>query len=166
MSEETIGPGKYVALTYVIEDRSGIVLEQHEVPIGFVYGSDTELIGGVHEAVAGCKIGDRVAVDVPPEQGFGERDESLTFVDDIKNVPQEFQQIGAEVEMQSDAGESRTFYVAAIEDGQVTLDGNHPLAGKSLRVHVTIVEVRDAWPGEAEELGVRAQQQKPPPTIH
>ena len=165
MSEETIVPGKYVALTYVIEDKAGTVLEQHDVPVGFVYGSDTELIGGAHEAVAGCKAGDRVAVDVAPEQGFGKRDESLTFVDDIDNVPQEFRRIGVGVEMRSDAGESRSFYVTSIENGRVTLDGNHPLAGKPLRVRVTIVEVRDAWPGEAEAPGIHAQQLKRT-TIH
>ena len=166
MSEETIGPGKYVALTYVIEDQTGAVLEQHDLPIGFVYGSDTELIGDVHEAVAGCKVGDQVFVDVPPEQGFGEREESLTVVDDIDNVPPEFRHIGAEVELQSDAGESRSFYVSAIEDGQVTMDGNHPLAGKPLRVQVTIVEIRDAWPGEAEESGIHADEKQRPRTIH
>ena len=45
MSEQTIKPGKYGALTYTIVDEHGVVVEQQDLPLGFVYGSDTELIG-------------------------------------------------------------------------------------------------------------------------
>ncbi|WP_242445831.1 hypothetical protein [Chromatium okenii] len=45
--------------------------------------------------------------------------------------------------MQNEAGEVRTFIVTAIADGKLTVDGNHPLAGKSLVVHIRIQEVRE-----------------------
>ena len=79
-----------------------------------------------------------------PESGFGARDPALTFTDDIENVPPEFRRLGAEVEMQNESGETKTFYVTKIEDGRLTVDGNHPLAGKTLKVQVKILEVRDA----------------------
>jgi FKBP-type peptidyl-prolyl cis-trans isomerase SlyD len=166
MTEETIQPGKYVALTYTIEDEQGQVVEQHDMPLGFVYGSDTELIGGMDEAVAGKRAGDQVEVGVPPEQGFGARDPSLTFTDAIDNVPPQFRQVGAEVQMQNDQGETKSFFVTRIEDGQVTVDGNHPLAGKQLIVRVTITEVRDARPGEEQVSGIHAVQMQGPPTIN
>ena len=166
MTEETIQPGKYVALIYTIEDEQGQVVEQHDMPLGFVYGSDTELIGGMDKAVAGKRAGDQVEVEVPPEQGFGERDPSLTFTDTIDNVPPQFRQVGAEVQMQNDQGETKSFFVTRIADGQVTVDGNHPLAGKQLTVRVTITEVRDARPGEEQVSGIHAVQMQGPPTIN
>ena len=50
----------------------------------------------------------------------------------------------AEVQMQNESGEAKTFYVTKIEDQKLTVDGNHPLAGKALKVQVKILEVRDA----------------------
>jgi FKBP-type peptidyl-prolyl cis-trans isomerase SlyD len=166
MSDETIQPGKYVALTYTIVDDSGEVVEQHDVPIGFVYGSDTELIGGMEKAVAGKQVGDQVEVRVSADEGFGPHDPDLTFTDAIENVPPQFRQLGAEVQMQNAEGEAKTFYVSKIEDGQLTVDGNHPLAGKDLTVRVTITEVRDARPGEEQTSGIHAVQMPGPPTIN
>jgi FKBP-type peptidyl-prolyl cis-trans isomerase SlyD len=85
---------------------------------------------------------------VAPEDGFGAHDPNLTFTDDIENVPPEFRRLGAEVEMQNEAGDVLNFYVTKIEDGKLTMDGNHPLAGKKLMVRVTIKEVRDPTPAD------------------
>ncbi|MCB1724599.1 MAG: FKBP-type peptidyl-prolyl cis-trans isomerase [Chromatiaceae bacterium] len=166
MSDETIRPGKYVALTYTICDDAGNVVEQHDTPVGFVYGSDTELVGGMDRAVAGKRQGDQVEVEVSPEQGFGERDPNLTFTDRVENVPPQFRQLGAEVQMQNDKGETRSFFVTRIEDGELTVDGNHPLAGKCLTVRVTIAEVRDAQPGEEKVSGIHAVQMPGPSSIN
>jgi FKBP-type peptidyl-prolyl cis-trans isomerase SlyD len=56
--------------------------------------------------------------------------------------------------MQNDAGEVKTFYVTEIEDGQLTVDGNHPFAGRSLRVKVRIKEVRDPTQRELSRDGM------------
>lgn len=166
MSDEIIQPGKYVALTYSIFDDKGDLVELHDMPIGFVYGSDTELIGNMDKAVAGKRQGDQVVVDVPPEQGFGDYDTNLTFTDDIDNVPPQFRQVGAEVQMQNEQGETRSFFVSRVEDGQVTVDGNHPLAGKHLTVRVTITEVRDAQPGEELMTGIHTTETPGPHDIN
>ncbi|MCB1660825.1 MAG: hypothetical protein KDI39_21605, partial [Pseudomonadales bacterium] len=59
-----------------------------------------------------------------------------------------------------------SFFVTRIEDGQVTVDGNHPLAGKELMVRVTITEVRDARPGEEQVSGIHAVQMPGPASIN
>ena len=166
MSDDIIQPGKYVAVTYTILDERGNVVEQHDMPIGFVYGSDTELIGNMEKAVAGKRQGDKVEVEVSPEQGFGERDPSLTFTDKLENVPPQFRQLGAQVQMQNDKGETRSFFVTRIADGELTVDGNHPLAGKNLLVRVTITEVRDAKPGEEQVSGIHTVQMPGPTSIN
>ena len=166
MSEEIVKTGKYVALTYAILDDQGKVVEQHDVPLGFVYGSDTELIGGMDKAVRGKRAGDEVEVKLSPEDAYGERDPSLTFTDDLENVPPQFRRIGAEVQMQSETGEVKSFYVIDICDDKLTVDGNHPLAGKALTVKVRIAEVRDARPGEDKVSGIHAVQAPTHPTIN
>jgi FKBP-type peptidyl-prolyl cis-trans isomerase SlyD len=153
---DVVQRGKLVTLTYSITDDAGNLLEQNDLPVSFVYGSDTELIGGVDAALLGKRAGDSVTAEVPPESGFGAHDPSMTFTDDIENVPHEFRRLGAEVPMQNEAGEQRTFYVTRIADGRLTVDGNHPLAGKTLRVHLRIHEVRDARPEDALNTGIHA----------
>ncbi len=156
MSKEIVQPGKYVTIRYSIVDDQGRVVEQHDLPVGFVYGSDTELIGGLDQAILGKRPGDVLEVKLSPQDAFGEHDPSLTFTDDIENVPPQFRRVGAEVQMQNEAGETRTFYISKIEDGKVTVDGNHPLAGKTLTVRVEVLEVRDAKPGEELTSGIHA----------
>jgi FKBP-type peptidyl-prolyl cis-trans isomerase SlyD len=156
MSDDVVSNGKYVALSYTMLDAQGQVVEQHDLPVGYVHGSDTQLIGDMDKAIAGHRAGDEVELMVSAEQAFGHRDETLTFTDDLDNVPSEYHRIGAEVQMQNDLGESRTFYVTRIEHGKLTVDGNHPLAGQDLTIRVKIHEVRDAHPGEAQFSGIHA----------
>ena len=144
MSAQVIKPGKFVSLTYSIADTDSNLLEQNDIPVNYVHGGDTELIGGMDRAVAGKAAGDSIEMTVPPEDGFGPHDPSLTFTDDVENVPPQFRRVGAEVQMQNEAGEAKTFQVIRIEEGKLTGDGNHPLAGRILVVRVKILEVRDA----------------------
>lgn len=153
MSRESIRNGKFVSLTYSIADSEGKVLEQNDIPVSYVHGGETELIGGMDQAVVGKAAGDQVEMLVQPEDGFGPHDPDLTFVDDLENVPPQFRQLGAEVQMQNEAGETKTFHVTRIEDGKLTVDGNHPLAGKTLKVRISILEVRDARMADMNPAG-------------
>jgi len=65
--------------------------------------------------------------------------------------------LGAEVQMQNEMGEIKSFFVTKIEDGKLTVDGNHPLAGKELKVHIKILEVRDATREDAMTIGIPGQ---------
>ncbi|SDX39832.1 FKBP-type peptidyl-prolyl cis-trans isomerase [Thiocapsa roseopersicina] len=143
MAEQLISAGMLVALTYRIEDGQGNILEQTDIPVSYIHGGQTELIGGMDAAVDGRRAGDEVELVLGPDQGFGPRDPDLTFTDAFENVPPEFRFVGAEVQMENEVGETRQFQVTRIEGGKLTVDGNHPLAGKTLRVHVRIEEVRD-----------------------
>ncbi len=162
MSNEIIKTGKFVSLTYSISDTTGNILEQSDLPVNYIHGGETELIGGMDKAVAGKSPGDEVLISITPEQGFGEHDPDLTFTDDIENVPAQFRQLGAEVQMQNEDGDAKSFFVTKIENGQLTVDGNHPLAGKNLKVKVKILEVRDATPEDAMHIGTPGQT----PTIN
>jgi FKBP-type peptidyl-prolyl cis-trans isomerase SlyD len=104
MAEQLISAGKLVALTYRIEDGQGNILEQTDIPVSYIHGGQTELIGGMGAAVDGRRAGDAVELTLGPDQGFGAHDPDLIFTDALENVPPEFRFVGAEVQMENEAG--------------------------------------------------------------
>ncbi len=145
---DKISKNKFVSLVYTITDEDDNILERIDVPIQYIQGVKSQVIEKIESALAGHKTGDLVHVTLSPEEGFGAHDAELTFSDDINNVPSQFHSIGAEVEFQNDQGESKIFHVTKIEDGKLTVDGNHPFAGKTITYNITVKEVRDATADE------------------
>lgn len=148
MTEQFVGQNKVVSFTYSIVDESGSVIEQSDLPISYVHGGPHDLFEKVEQELEGSVVGDTVEVELTPEEGFGEHDPDLTYTDSLDNVPEEFRHVGAEVEMMNDQGDTRTFTVTHIEDGKLTVDGNHPMAGKTIVFHITVTAIRDATPDE------------------
>jgi FKBP-type peptidyl-prolyl cis-trans isomerase SlyD len=141
---DKITQNKFVSLTYTITDEDGNILERIDTPIQYIQGVQSHVIEKIEIALEGHYAGDLVHVTLSPEEGFGVYQPELTFSDDINNVPLQFQTIGAEVEFQNDKGESKIFRVTNIEDGKLTVDGNHPFAGKTITYNITVNEVHDA----------------------
>lgn len=160
----TVTRNKLVYITYSILDSRGLIVEQHDMPVGYVHGANSGILPAIEAAVDGHKVGDRVEITLSPEEGYGERDESLVFVDDIENVPPQFRRLGAEVLFENESGETKAFYVTKIEDGKVTVDGNPSLAGQSVTCLVNVMDIRDATPEEIRN-GRPAEAQQPG-TLH
>jgi FKBP-type peptidyl-prolyl cis-trans isomerase SlyD len=148
MSEQKVAKHKVIYLTYSIIDDAGNVFEQSDVPVGYIHGVGSDLFEQVENALDGKAVGERVEVTLSAEEGFGPHRPELTFTDDIDNVPPEFRYIGAEVEFENERGESMQFRVTRIEDGKLTIDANHPLAGKTITFVVDVADIRDATPDE------------------
>jgi FKBP-type peptidyl-prolyl cis-trans isomerase SlyD len=142
--QDKISNNKFVSLTYTITDENDNLLERIDMPIQYIQGLKSQVIEKIEKALEGHVVGDLVQVTLEPEEGFGPHQPELTFSDDINNVPPQFHSIGSEVEFQNDQGESKIFRVTHIEDGKLTVDGNHPFAGKTITYNITIKEVRDA----------------------
>ena len=162
MTDLFVEKNKVVSFTYSIVDDSGELLEQSDLPISYVHGGKHDLFDKVVQALDGSVIDDAVEVSLTPEEGFGPHDPELTYTDDIENVPDEFRRIGAEVEMMNDSGESRTFTVTRIEGGKLTVDGNHPMAGKVITFRIKVIDIRDATQEEVKN-GVEAMEM---PVLH
>jgi FKBP-type peptidyl-prolyl cis-trans isomerase SlyD len=159
----TVTRTKLVYITYSILDARGMVVEQHDIPVGYVHGANSGILPAIEAAVAGRQVGDRVEITLAPEDGYGLRDESLVYVEDMENVPPEFRRVGAEVLFENEAGETKAFYVTSIEDGKLTLDGNPSLAGQTVTCLVNVVEIRDA---SAEEIRNGRPLEAAPTTLH
>ena len=140
--------GKVVYLTYSIRDVAGDFLEQSDFPIGYVHGAGFALLPKVEQALEGAEVGSTRQVTLAPEDAFGPHLPDLVFVDDVDNVPPDLRYVGAQAQMENDQGHVRTFVVSAIAEGKLTVDGNHPFAGRTLIYTLAIAHVRDATPAE------------------
>jgi len=150
----TITTNKFVELTYrIIDQTNGEVIEQVEEPLGYVQGDNTLLFNQVTKELEGKSVGDEVEILLKAEDAFGPKLEELIFTDENNNVPVEYRFIGAAVTMQNDKGGTKDFIVSSIEDGKLTIDGNHPLAGKDIIFYVEVLSVRDATADEIIEGG-------------
>ena len=146
-----ISEQKVVTMNYEVVDDQGQLVDRSEDdgPLAYIHGSG-QLIPGLETALEGRGTGDKVAVDVPPAQGYGERDEegvqtvSRDQFDDSVEI-----KVGMQFEAQDDDDGHQVVTVVAVDGEHITLDTNHPLAGKSLHFEVEILDVRDA---SAEEL--------------
>ncbi len=163
MSEQVIRAGKVVYITYSVLDEQGNIFGQQDMPTGYVQGADSGLFAAVERALEGKREGDQVQARVPPEEAFGDPDPDLIISEELENLPPMLRSVGAQAEMQNDAGDVLTFRVVEIQDGKVTLDGNNPLAGKPCVVAATVVSVRDAT---AEEMRNGFPADQGAPRIH
>ncbi len=158
MSETIVENGKVVSLNYSLYDEKGGLFEHRDIPVSYLHGSGSELFPKIEETLAGHAVGDKVPVELTPEDGFGEYDPNLMFTDNLENVPPELREVGKEVEAHNEQGEVRLFYVTKIDDDTLTVDGNHPLAGQTVNFIVIITDIRDATAEEIES----GQPQGPP----
>ena len=151
---EIISINKFVELTYRIVDQSnGEIIEQVEDPLGYVQGDNSLLFNQVTKKLEGKSAGDEVEILLKAKDAFGPKIEDLIFTDDIDNVPMEYRHIGANVTMQNDKGGTKDFVVSSIENGKLTIDGNHPLAGRDIIFFVEVLSIRDATADEIIEGG-------------
>jgi FKBP-type peptidyl-prolyl cis-trans isomerase SlyD len=135
-----------VSFHYKLTDDDGINIDSSEgkEPLGYLHGAGN-IIPGLEKALEGKKVGDSLTVAVTAAEGYGEVQKEL-----IQQVPREaFQgidtiELGMQFEAQTGQGGTVPVTVVAVTDELVTVDGNHPLAGRNLNFDVTIEEVRKA----------------------
>jgi FKBP-type peptidyl-prolyl cis-trans isomerase SlyD len=143
---------KLVQFTYYITDDTGETVERIDLPMSCVFMRHNRLYDPVEAAMLGASANEEVSATLlPTDTAWGEFDPSLTFTDSVDNAPPEFRRIGAEVPFENANGESRTFRVSKIDAKTITLDANHPFAGKVMKFFVKILSVRDATGQELVE---------------
>ena len=140
-----------VSFHYSLTDDEGQQLDSSagKEPMAYLHGAGN-IIPGLENALTGKAVGDSMTVAVSAAEGYGEVQQEL-----IQDVPRtSFQgieqiEVGMQFEAQTGQGGTVPVTVTAVTDETVTVDGNHPLAGKNLNFDVSIEAVRDAT---AEEL--------------
>ena len=146
-----IGKDTVVSLNYELFDSAGELLEQVETPISYLHGGYDGIFPLVEEALQGKIAGDRCSVTMQPDDAFGEYDQGLVEVEARSSFPKEVA-VGMQFEGGPEGADDDDFIlftVVEVTDDEVTVDGNHPLAGKTLTFNCTVTGVR---PATAEEL--------------
>jgi FKBP-type peptidyl-prolyl cis-trans isomerase SlyD len=139
-----------VSIHYTLTDEAGAVLDSSSGgdPLAYLHGAGN-IIPGLEKALEGKQAGDKLDVIVQPEDGYGVRDEGL-----VQQVPrrafQGVRDIKPGMRFNANTGQGAAqVTVTQVQGDMVTIDGNHALAGVTLKFSVEVSKVREAT---AEEL--------------
>jgi FKBP-type peptidyl-prolyl cis-trans isomerase SlyD len=146
----SITQDQVVSIHYTLTDDAGEIIDHSAEgePLAYLHGRGN-LIPGLERELTGKSAGDKLRVKISPADGYGTYDAAL-----VQRVPRRALKgvadlrLGMRLQTQTAQG-ARTVTVTQISGGMVTLDGNHPLAGKNLTFEVQVAAVRAAT---AEEL--------------
>ena len=139
-----------VSLSYELSDSTGKILEKAGSPITYLHGGYDGIFPMVEEALHNKEIGHICLVYMEPANTFGEYDSDLVRMEPRDAFPDDIV-VGMQFEGgdEEDSDDVIIFTVTDIADDKVVVDGNHPLAGMTLRFDCTVTDVRSAT---AEEL--------------
>jgi FKBP-type peptidyl-prolyl cis-trans isomerase SlyD len=158
---DTVSGGMVVSIDYVVTLDDGHEVDRSEpgAPLLYLHGGG-QIIPGLESAISGMKIAESKEVVVAPEEAYGTfNPDNFTTVPKTA-FPDDFDvQEGEEIQVQErETGKVRVAYISEIQNDEVTLDFNHPLAGETLRFDVKVVGIREATSeeishGHAHESG-------------
>jgi FKBP-type peptidyl-prolyl cis-trans isomerase SlyD len=134
-----------------IADDKGQLIQDGKQPMVYLHGGYDNTLPKLEAALEGRHSGDELNLVLSPADGFGEPDPAL-----LRSIPKrEFPpgvKVGGQLELPGPEGEPHPFTVTKVKGDTVLLDGNHPLAGRTLRLSIKVTGVR---PATAEEISHR-----------
>lgn len=138
-----------VSLTYELLDADGGTIEKAEDPIEYLHGGYDGIFLQVEKALSGKSSGESCRVRLEPDDAFGDYDAQLVHLEPRSKFPETIR-IGMQFEGRgAESGATMIYTVTEIADDKVVVDGNHPLAGRTLEFSCTVTAVRTAT---AEEV--------------
>lgn len=139
----TAKQGDTVRVHYAGRLEDGTVFDSSEDkdPLEFTIG-ESQVIPGFESAVEGMSPGDEKTETIPVDEAYGPVREDLRFEVDRDRFPEDVDpEVGRMVEVKDPEGSTHAATITEVEDGRVTLDLNHPLAGHDLTFDIRLVEI-------------------------
>ena len=143
-----------VALTWTLKDTLGEELDVLDDPVEFLIGGN-DLLPPIEEALQGHSAGASVLLQIEPAEAFGDFNDQLLFLEPRELFPTDLE-VGLTMEGSAlpvgcnpKAPKDALYAITDIYPEHVVLDGNHPLAGIAIRLHLKVEHVRDATEEEA-----------------
>jgi FKBP-type peptidyl-prolyl cis-trans isomerase SlyD len=141
-----IEDGVLVSLDVSMYDAQGELLEKSDEPLIYLAGHD-DIFPRIEAALLGKSAGDRVLLQLEPDEAFGDYDTELVTLVPADDLG-EGVTVGTRVDGDAVGAPGRIFTITDVADGMAVLDGNHPLAGIALRFEIEVVDVREATANE------------------
>ncbi|HBD23944.1 MAG TPA: peptidylprolyl isomerase [Oceanospirillaceae bacterium] len=141
-----IAANSVVVFHYTLTNEAGEVLDtsREGEPLPYLHGANN-IVQGLEQAMAGKAAGDTFKVSVPPNLGYGPyMDEMVQQVSREMFSGIETLEVGMQFNAEGQSGQQHVVTITAIDGDQITVDGNHDLAGEVLNFDVEIIEVRAA----------------------
>jgi peptidylprolyl isomerase len=135
--------GDKVTVHYTGKLSDGTVFDstEGEEPLVFTLG-ELDFIDGFVDGILGMSVGEKKTVTLSPEQAYGDRSEEMVMDLPREGFPPDLDiEIGFELEVTDENDESMLVTVVNIDDQNVTLDGNPPLAGKTLTFDLELLKI-------------------------
>jgi FKBP-type peptidyl-prolyl cis-trans isomerase 2 len=130
-----------VHYTGTLENGEVFDTSENREPLEFTLGQG-QLIPGFEKAVTGLNIGDSTTVDIPSKEAYGDVREDLIISVPKNQLPDNIEpQVGMQLQVNQPDGQPVPVRVTEIGDENLTLDANHPLAGKDLSFKIEVVDV-------------------------
>lgn len=142
--------GMVVTLKYALFDQHDGDLIEYRDNLVYLHGGKENDLLKLQQAIEGFKVGMKTDVLLDAKDAFGIQNPELLLTMPKAELPPEARHPGAGLEGEAADGSVHHFTVAAIDDDLVTLDGNHPMAGRDLKFVVEIVDIREATKEELE----------------
>lgn len=147
-----------VSLTWKLADAQNRPLDELTEPVEFFYGGD-DLLAKVEEALEGHERGEELQLQLEPADAFGDYRPELVCFEERKLFAEPVEAGMAyeglpEGHATPDMPADTVYIVTEVYPTHVVLDGNHPLAGMALRLHITVRDVREATDDELEAKSV------------
>lgn len=136
-------PGDNVKVHYTGKLEDGTVFDSsvEREPLAFQLGAG-QIIPGFEKAVEGMEPGEKTTAVIPAEQAYGPRNEDAQVVVPRDQLPPDLEpKVGQQLQVQQQNGQPIPVRIVQVDESQVTLDGNHPLAGKDLAFEIEVVAV-------------------------
>lgn len=152
LQTDTIGPDTVPSIAFVMSDDQGVVLDMAppENPMRYLHGSGT-ILRGLERALDGAPVGARLSLVLSPDDAYGPREGDPQAVPKSLFPPDTPFKVGACLTAKSDDGRPFPLWIVRIDDDQIYVDGNHPLAGKNLHFDVRVIAVRRATQDELRD---------------
>ena len=145
-----IAKDRVVRLRYAVVDLADQRPLEYRDDLYYLHGGYGGAFPKVEGALEGKQVGDKIEIDLSPEEGYGPRVRELVMQVPEAHFPPDMRKIGARVEGEAADGHRVAFTVTAVDNGIITVDGNHPLAGRDLHLVLEVLDIRDAGTAELQ----------------
>ena len=143
MAQANEGDEVQVHYTGKLEDGTIFDSSEDGEPLSFTIG-ENRVIPGFEEAVTGMEPGDTKTTEIDPEQAYGEHRDDMVMELDREQIPDDVEpDVGQQLQLRLENGQTVPVLITALGEETVTIDANHPLAGRTLIFEIELIDVAE-----------------------